>query len=454
MSHLIVPCIVSSVFLCVGILLVSPMWRATDGRTLSLGWIYGVGLVCSTYILFLVNAVHGNIHSSGVRLSLVLVFLLGILQWLRKGRPLRAYLKKCINSCIPKHISISIGICMFLISLAVITLWLEASALPIYHLDTVLSFGYKTKILFEKGTFYTPHFLDNQIIHDYPKYPLLIPYMQAIVYWVIGKVQDDAIRILHWFLWIAWISLIFERLRNRLEKNLAWLLFTIFVTLPAFFLDHETQAVAGIGDIPMAFFWTGTVIAALYYLETARREELVLMSLMSIGCMFTKPNGLVLIVMAWVGLWIFRKNRFVLYGALLTTVVHFPWLWIQHNLPNDSVLPQVSLMNLSALASVDRLGSFLLALFQETFDFRYNGIFWIVIGVLGLINFRKSDSSMYLLALGAGQVFAYIFYISINGLDVIVYLGYQWQRWMLHVIPIAVLLVCECLSPSLSVVSE
>jgi len=111
-------------------------------------------------------------------------------------------------------------------------------------------------------------------------------------------------------------------------------------------------------------------------------------------------------------------------------------------------------MNLSALASVDRLGSFLLALFQETFDFRYNGIFWIVIGVLGLINFRKSDSSMYLLALGAGQVFAYIFYISINGLDVIVYLGYQWQRWMLHVIPIAVLLVCECLSPSLSVVSE
>jgi hypothetical protein len=242
-----------------------------------------------------------------------------------------------------------------LVAVAILTTVLQALALPMHMWDSIVIYGFKAKILFLQKTLKTPAFMDSEVIHYSADYPLLIPYVEAGFYRWLGHPDDRVVRLLFAGYWVAWLGIIHEALSARLPRDPSRLLLAFVATLPLFSNMYMGQASSGFADIPFALFWTGFLLCPG-----------PLMPLLAVGCVFTKNEGLPLVVIGWA---LRRDARSTVTGLLLL----LPWIGARHFLPHNAAhylrMPDWSV-------AAQRLRLMGIYMFREIGDFRSWGLFW------------------------------------------------------------------------------
>lgn len=242
-----------------------------------------------------------------------------------------------------------------LVAVAFLTAVLQALALPMHMWDSIVIYGFKAKILFLQQTFKTPAFTDPEVIHYSADYPLLIPYLEAGFYRWLGHPDDRVVRLLFAGYWAAWLGILHEALSARLPRAQSRLLLAFVATLPLFSNMYMGQASSGFADIPFALFWTGFLLCP---------EPL--MPLMAVGCVFTKNEGIPLVIIGW-GLR--RDYRSAVVGLVLLV----PWAWARHLFPHNAAHYLRAPDGSVTAPRLRLMGRYML---REIMDIRSWGLFW------------------------------------------------------------------------------
>ncbi|HXT02128.1 MAG TPA: hypothetical protein VN915_15745 [Elusimicrobiota bacterium] len=297
------------------------------------------------------------------------------------------------------------GLCLLLLAFAAATALLQALSLPLYHWDALVLYGFKAKVLFSAGTFRTPAFLDKGIVSPNANYPLLIPYLEAGFYALLGRVDERLVRLIFFAYWLAYLALVHAELRRPLGEDAALAAAALLGTAPLFFRDDATQAVSGSVDVAFAFYWTGAVLAALRAREDGDRRGLELCLVLVLGGLFTKPHGLALGLIP-VGLALSRRSLRA-HGPSIAVfaAAAAAWVWTRHLLPDnvDYVPRTVGASMLTAAWS--RVPVVAGAWPRELFRRDHWGLFWVLaLAVIAAGAARRRLTSpirRILLALGA-----------------------------------------------------
>ena len=226
-------------------------------------------------------------------------------------------------------------LCALLLACAGLMALVQALSLPLYHWDALVLYGFKAKVLLHTGTLRTPVFFDPKIVHPNANYPLLIPYLEAAFYIVLGHIDERLVRLIFLAYWFAYIGLVYGSLRRRTGADAALALTALLGAAPLFFIDDATSVVSGSVDVPFAFYWTGAVLSAIDYQTERTSRSLELCLVLLFGCVFTKPHGLALalipaaiVLRERVGLRYWRS-----FGVFLASVSC--WLWTRMHLPDN-----------------------------------------------------------------------------------------------------------------------
>jgi hypothetical protein len=397
-------------------------------------WAYGAGVVIQAYAIFLFNLIGFRMTSPRYVFLLAALLAVGLFRVI--SQPKIAGAEESQRLEFPRAATLT----FFLIVLAVVTTAFQATALPIYHLDAVLHFGMSGKILFHEGTFWVPHFTEPGIMHSGPDYPLLVPYVYASFYWLLGAVQDDAVRLLFLIPWIAILALVYSRFRQTTDLAYRVLWTALLGTLPALVIDELTQVASGVTDIFFAFFWLGTLVSAVSYLENRRRTWLLWMVVFSLGAVFTKPNGLLLSGVAWGLLIWLRRRREVFVAAAVLALLTGPWLWAHFQLPHDVTQPPVRITISTWSQLVPRSAEIAAAVIRGLLDLRFWGVFWpVAIFFLCRRSYRDAASRF----LGVALLLQAMVYVGFWLVDVRSAAGIveaSLPRWLLHGVPVVGLL--------------
>ena len=316
------------------------------------------------------------------------------------------------------------------------TSWMEASTLPLYHVDAVLCFGLKAKALFHLGTFRAPFFFERGEVHAQPDYPLLVSYLESLYYRILGNVDDKSVKLLFWVHWLALLSLIYQGLHRRLSHRYALILTSLYSSIPLFLLDRDTQVVSGSADVILLFYWTAVILAGLRWIDSGDRGWRYVAVLFSLGCGFCKPQGVVLVAAAWLGFGIvlgYRRWKEWSGGALACLFFILPWLITTRSLPREITFPPVHLDSQLWARMATKLPDLALAIIQEPFRINNWGLYWILVIVLLVIGRRAMDRSVrFLLVMVAVQYVSYMAVYLIYPQTIQWWIASSFTRWLTH----------------------
>lgn len=401
-----------------------------DFRSLHLPLYFSLGTVLWAYAAFLWNRLGLLLGPRGIEFGLGVCFVLGLLI-----RP-KANFRKSNLSWMEK-------LFLGLLLLAIFVALAQALALPMTMWDSIVIYGYKAKILFYEGTFQTPAFLDPQRLHLNADYPLLVSYLEASFYHVLGHTDDRVVKLLFWIYWLSFLGVIFAALIESARRSLALAVTTMVATLPLFSNDFMGQATAGFVDIPFALYWTGTLLALLRWRLTVSKADLWTAALLALGCAFTKNEGLALLpIINFVFLFLVprARRRSLLLGSFCLLLVLSPWLWTRAHLPHNAD-HYLGMPENFSLRLIPRLLFVLKMAWVEVSALSEWGVFWglLVLACLSVRGRPMSRESLLLMGLVFLQAGVYLGSYLLYDFNVRVLLPVTLLRVMIHLIgPLAI----------------
>jgi len=305
-------------------------------------------------------------------------------------------------------------VALCLIGVALLTAALQALAVPMHMWDSIVIYGFKAKILFYEQTFKTRAFLDPEVLHYSADYPLLIPYLESGFYRWLGHPDDRVVRLLFTAYWAAWLGILYDALALRLRRDKALGLVAFVATLPLFSNMYMGQASSGFADIPFALYWTSFLVCPAS-----------LLPFLAVGCVFTKNEGIPLVLIGWV---LRGQYRSMLPGLLLLA----PWGWSRHLLPHNAAhylrAPEWALL-------AERLKPIGSSLAGEIVRFRNWGAFWFL-SLLGLcwpMGPLRNETKILLTAVGL-QSACYAFVYLIYPQNLVLLLPITMPRLLIHLV--------------------
>jgi hypothetical protein len=318
-----------------------------------------------------------------------------------------------------------------LVGLALLTAILQAVAFPMSMWDSVVIYGLKAKILFLQQTFKTGAFLDPQVIHYSADYPLLLPYLESDLYRWLGHPDDRVVRLLFAAYWAAWLGVLYEGLAARIRREYAWGLVAFIATLPLFSGSIMGQAASGFADIPLALYWTAFLLAPSR-----------LLPFLAVGCVFTKNEGIPLVL---IGCVLRKEYRSAAWGLLLL----LPWFWTRHQLPHNAA-HYLRALSFAGGDNLQRLKLASRSLCQEWVQLRQWGLFWLLAIVGALWPVKKlpfPKESRKLLAAAGLQLAVYLYVYLTYPQNLALLVPVTMTRLLIHLVGPLTLAIGWRLSP-------
>jgi hypothetical protein len=414
----------------------SPPWSWTQ-----LFWSFALGSIVWAYVQFLLNVF--NLPSQGLALFCWQGLSVAIPLVVASGRFRHSGGRKPESIMMDPGfrrgdgmvwLNLFLGI---LIGISLLTAALQALAVPLHMWDSIVIYGFKAKILFAETTFKTAAFQDPSVFHNATDYPLLVPYLESGFYRWLGHTDDRAVRLLFLAYWGSWLGLVYDALRWRLRAVPAGAWVSVLATLPLFSGMFMGQAVSGFADIPLALYWTGFLTAGFRIWQGGAARPWGLVILSAIGCLFTKNEGVPIVVFGLLILAMgdpLKDRRGWIVSAIFITLLVMPWWWVRHSLPhNASHYARWPTGPLAQMANAFRKVS--LAYAREALSLRSWGIYWPLV-LAGLLCPRKAGcfprESLVILALVGLQLVVYGYVYSTYPWPLDLLLPVTVQRLLIH----------------------
>lgn len=319
-------------------------------------------------------------------------------------------------------------------------------SVPLVEWDAFSIWGFKAKVLIHVALCPTPaYFHDFTLSYSHLDYPLMTPFLTAGAYAAMGSVNDQTGKLVSVFLDVLVVPLVFLGLRWKLPRLPALCLCLMLVLLPTFL----RYAGCGCADLPLATFYSGSILFVVRWIELQKWEDLILVVLFSSFMAFTKNEGLVLALINGLVLLLFaaRKRQLrawqgVVFFGIGWLAVNAAWLIWHHHLPRTHEDYGAKLMSVYLWASLPKLKLVVWKMFLQSTAIHQWGWLWIMTGLLVALGWRAfwrpGVLALWVLLVLHLLAYALVYCVTPWNLDLL--LATTLNRLLWHTIPAVFLL--------------
>jgi hypothetical protein len=279
----------------------------------------------------------------------------------------------------------------------------------------------------------------------HPDYPLLVPTLEAWVYWFLGEVNETAVKIIFVLFYAALVLLFYSAMRQKYGKVLSLVFTTLMALTPQL---AAVSALSGYADVPLMLYVWATAVFCQRWLTKGSTPDLLLGGILAALAIWVKREGavyyaintgLIVLTAGWFAMR--SQNRklstIALYlapGLLIIT----PWFYYLHwwNIPNSD-FAAFAVSNMKLYAS--RLPVILTMLGRELFFTieRWGLLWWFFLLSLVLRGVRQ-EARWYIAVLTLLPVAALNFaFILSSWQPFTTHIAVALERLILHTVPLA-----------------
>lgn len=315
---------------------------------------------------------------------------------------------------------------------------------PLFERDGLGIWLTKAKMIALDRTFRTDNFFNPWRIQDSPRYPLLLPLLEAS-FMVQTGINEWTVKLVFAYVWILLLGVLCENLINK-SARLPLIATVILTLIPAYYVLSDGSLHTGYADIPISLFYLATFVMLWDYFQTGEKKSAIGAGLTIAFSIFTKNEGLAFGLAAAAVFFLTRKKisdaaRFLAAAVLplipwFLTLIRLPNLYQEHYLSRIPVL-------------LPRLRYFPLILKNaglEIVNVRHWGIFWILV-VWFLFFYKPGFYRRRLLFIVGLTLVVYLGIYLLTTWDISFQMSVSFPRLLLQVVPALVFILAPILDP-------
>ena len=435
------------IMLLLGHVLVSAVWR---GERRPLGELAGLSATLGAGglgVLFFWLSLAGLIPTRAVTLSIGLVLLVAHAVLWRMGRLSLPMPMSPAGASTTTGNRIMTLAAWTVVALLVVVAFVHALGLPLYEWDGFAIWGMKAKVLSTESLRAGPtYFHDVSLSYSHLDYPLLVPFLTAGAYGMMGQFHEQLGKVYFPLLFLALGLVLNIGLRWKLDSLRAAMLTALAMSVPVL----VRWAGAGTADVALALYYTGMLCFSIRWLDEGNLRDLLIVMLCTVSCIFTKSEGLALSLIQVLGLFLFSafgpgKQRLAGMAVLVAGVLalSLPWLVWSGGLPRTHENYAANLNLANVFANWDRLRVILPEFARQVTAWERWGILWVLLAfstICGWRRFRERHVAVLWFFLIA-HLGLYVLIFIVTPWDVRELLASALDRLILHTVPAAVLLI-------------
>ncbi len=189
-------------------------------------------------------------------------------------------------------------------------LYCSTTELTGYDARTI--YALKARILYDSGTIRGEDFQDLERLHFNPAYPLLLPLVEAEIYWAQGTYSALGLKLLFLCFPLAIASIYASEMRRFASRGVAATLALMLLITPVCLECFEGAALSGSSDLPLAALLLAAVLEISRWIRLkADWRSAVAAAILLAAATSTKAEGLSWTVACAVGLagtWLLRRT--------------------------------------------------------------------------------------------------------------------------------------------------
>jgi hypothetical protein len=384
-------------------------------------------------ILFAVLAV--KIPLNRLVINFPLVFLPFILFRLRPFPQLK------LLSAAPDRITrILLGLLAVMVVLGV----MHIMKAPLFERDGLGIWLTKAKMIALDRTFRSDNFFNPWRIQDSPRYPLLLPLLEAS-FMVQTGINEWTVKLIFAYVWILILGVLCENLINK-STRLPLIATVILTLIPAYYILSDGSLHTGYADIPISLFYLATFVMLWDYFQTGEKKSAIGAGLTVALSIFTKNEGLAFGLAAAAVFFLTRKKisdaaRFLVAVVLplvpwFLTLIRLPNLYQEHYLNRIPVL----------LPRLRYLPLILKNAGLEIVNVRHWGIFWILV-VWILVFYKPGFFRRRLLSIAGLTLVVYLGIYLLTSWEISFQMSVSFPRLLLQIVPSLFFILTPILDP-------
>jgi hypothetical protein len=315
---------------------------------------------------------------------------------------------------------------------------------PLFERDGLGIWLTKAKMIALDRTFRSDNFFNPWRIQDHPRYPLLLPLLEAAFMNQAG-INEWTVKLVFVYIWILILGVLYENLINK-STRLPLIATVILTLIPAYYVMSDGSLHTGYADIPISLFYLATFVMLWDYFQTGEKKSAVGAGLTVAFSVFTKNEGLAFGLAAASVFFLTRKKisdaTWFLTAAVLPlvpwflTLIRLPDLYQEHYLNRIPVL----LLRLRYLPLILKNAGL------ETLNVRHWGIFWILV-VWFVVIYKPGFFRRCLLSIIGLTLAIYLGIYLLTTWDISFQMSVSFPRLLLQVVPSLVFILTPILDP-------
>jgi hypothetical protein len=352
------------------------------------------------------------------------------------------------------------------VAVVVLTCFLE----PIVEVDPTAGWALHAKVFYYERTALPPFLTCGAAGPYVSHWPPVVPLVQTWGHIAMGAYDDHKIKLVFAVAFAALLALVYGTLREHLRSSPALVMVFILATVPAIAVHFPAGSVASAhADVPFALFLTGAAVSLMAWAETRQTRAVALAGLLAALAIWVKVEGLAFAAVSSFCVWLFWavgwvRNRAqgragsrianptvsragtlshpLLYSALvLVSLVLYALYKAQFRAPiaGEAFDPGRALAPETVIAGL-KIAAF--TCLEAVNPGRW-GFIWILLAILVVLRSKHLARPMILmpLLLVVGQVACAVVVMAASGLSPEYWAFHTVRRVLIHVAPIAVILV-------------
>lgn len=331
----------------------------------------------------------------------------------------------------------------------------HALMLPIYAWDSWCIWFFKGKVLFVNRSVPSEFFLDEFVQkHQRPYYPLLVPFSVAWIYMSIGKISEQAARIIFPLQFASLLAIFYYGARKYSSRHLSFL-FTTLIALTPIIMIHSgglPERVGGLyagdfvgyADLTLSIYLLAAASFFYLYIKNSANTFLILGASFLGMSVWTKNEGMTFALVTWAMILVYflmdRKSvKPILIAFSLFAVFSVPWNVYKTYLDiNNEFTPNMNIATILGNSSriLTSLKFVIHLLFKQNNLYNLSWYLYLLSIPVNWRGFLKRPVA-FLNILLLGQIAAYFFIYLIIPYEILFVLRTSSDRLFLHLTPLA-----------------